>query len=160
MQMALGDALAVALMERRGFTADDFKDRHPGGQLGKMLLKVSDIMHSGDEVPLTSAGENMSQALLEMTTKSLGCIAIVDEEGTLEGVITDGDLRRHMADDLTQKNAGDVMTINTTTIRPGALASEAVQVMNDKNITNLFVALENKVVGIIHIHDCLRAGVV
>jgi arabinose-5-phosphate isomerase len=160
MQMALGDALAVALMERRGFTADDFKDRHPGGQLGKMLLKVSDIMHSGHHLPLTSATENMSHALLEMTSKSLGCIAIVDDAGMLEGVITDGDLRRHMSDDLTRKNAGDVMTKNPTSIRPGALASEAVQVMNDKNITNLFVTLENQVVGIIHIHDCLRAGVV
>ena len=102
----------------------------------------------------------MSHALLEMTSKSLGCIAIVDDGGMLEGVITDGDLRRHMSDDLTQKNAGDVMTKNPTTIRPGALASEAVQVMNEKNITNLFVTLENHVVGIIHIHDCLRAGVV
>lgn len=160
MQMALGDALAVALMERQGFTADDFADIHPGGQLGKMLLKVADIMHDGRELPLTNANENMSHALLEMTAKSLGCIAIVDDDSQLEGVITDGDLRRHMSDDLTKMNAGDVMTKDPTTIRPSALASEAVQIMNDKNITNLFVTLDGKVVGVIHIHDCLRAGVV
>jgi arabinose-5-phosphate isomerase len=160
MMMALGDALAVALMERKGFTADDFKLRHPGGQLGKLLLKVSDIMHSGASLPLAEADETMANALVEMTQKSLGVIGVVDGDDRLLGIITDGDLRRHMSNDLMARRAGEVMTENPKTIRSSALASEAVQVMNEMQITSLFVVDEGRVAGVLHIHDCLRAGVV
>ena len=159
MAMALGDTLAVVLMERLGFTAEDFKLRHPGGQLGKRLLKVSDIMHHGEAVPKTTGEMLMSEVLPEMTSKSFGCIGIVDGRDNILGVITDGDLRRRMEDDILTLRADQVMTAGPKTIRPTALASEAVQVMNDAAITNLFVAENNKIVGVIHIHDCLRAGV-
>ena len=159
MAMALGDTLAVVLMERLGFTADDFKQRHPGGQLGKRLLKVSDIMHHDAAVPKTTGEVLMSEVLPEMTSKSFGCIAIVDDGDHILGVITDGDLRRRMADNILTLRADQVMTAGAKTIRPTALASEAVQVMNDGAITNLFVAENNIIAGVIHIHDCLRAGV-
>ncbi len=159
MAMALGDTLAVVLMERLGFTADDFKLRHPGGQLGKRLLKVSDIMHSGAAIPKTTGEILMSEVLPEMTSKSFGCIAIVDDQDHILGVITDGDLRRRMKDNILNLRADQVMTARPKTIRPTALASEAVQVMNNVAITNLFVAEDNKIAGVIHIHDCLRAGV-
>ena len=159
MAMALGDTLAVVLMERLGFTADDFKLRHPGGQLGKRLLKVSDIMHRGAAIPKTTGEILMSEVLPEMTSKSFGCIAIVDDQDHILGVITDGDLRRRMKDNILTLRADQVMTARPKTIRPTALASEAVQVMNNVSITNLFVAEDNKIAGVIHIHDCLRAGV-
>ena len=159
MMMALGDAIAVALLERRGFSPDDFHVLHPGGKLGQILLKVSDIMHSGDELPLVDDAATMADALLMMTAKSFGCVGIVDGNGLLKGVITDGDLRRHMSSDLIGRMAVDVMTVGGKTIRPGALASEAVRFMAGK-ITNLFVVDNGRPVGILHIHDCLRAGVV
>lgn len=159
MTLALGDAIAMALMDRLGFTADDFKIRHPGGQLGKRLLKVSDIMHSGAALPLASGELLMSDIIVQMTAKSFGCIAIVEPDNNLRGIITDGDLRRHMSEDILSRRAEEVMTEGPKTIRPSALASEAVQVMNEVKITNLFVLEERQVVGIIHIHDCLRAGV-
>ncbi len=157
--MALGDALAVALLERKGFSAADFKVLHPGGQLGQKLLRVADIMHKSDELPLVGKGLAMSDALLEMTAKSLGCLGIVDSEGVLLGIVTDGDLRRHMHPDLLSKTVGEVMTVNPTTLRPDAFATEAVAVMNDKKITNIFVVEDKKPVGVLHIHDCLRAGI-
>jgi arabinose-5-phosphate isomerase len=160
MMMALGDALAVVLMERIGFSADHFRNLHPGGRLGKRLLKVSDIMHSGDGLPLARPDQTMAEVLPEMTAKSLGCVGIVDEKGKLAGVITDGDLRRHMGDDLLRQRVADIMTRNPRTIRPSQLASEAVSIMNDRKITNLFVTDKGRAVGLIHIHDCLRAGVV
>lgn len=160
MMMALGDAIAVALMERRGFTADDFKLRHPGGKLGKLLLKVSDIMHTGNDMPLAAPDDTMAGALVVMTQKSLGVIGVVDGGGRLQGIVTDGDLRRHMSDDLMAKRTKDVMTANPKTIRSAALASEAVQVMNEMQITNLFVVDDGRVAGVLHIHDCLRASVV
>jgi arabinose-5-phosphate isomerase len=159
MMMALGDALAVVLMERVGFTADDFKLRHPGGQLGKRLLKVSDIMHAGAALPVARPDQLMSEILPEMTAKSLGCIGILNADGSLAGIVTDGDLRRHMGDDLLRRKVGDIMTVAPRTIRPTALASEAVSVMNELKITALFVADKGRAVGVIHIHDCLRAGV-
>jgi arabinose-5-phosphate isomerase len=160
MMMALGDTLAVVLMERVGFSADDFRQRHPGGRIGKTLLKVSDIMHSGDALPLADPDQLLGDVLPEMTRKSLGCVGIVDGQGKLAGIVTDGDLRRHMKDhDLLRRRVGEVMTASPKTIRPSALASEAVAVMNERNITNLFVTERGKVVGILHIHDCLRAGV-
>lgn len=159
MMIALGDSLAVALMERKGFTADDFKLRHPGGQLARRLLKVSDIMHRGAELPLVSGATPMSQAIVEMTAKSFGCIAVVDDQNRIEGIITDGDLRRHMTSDLLNNRAAQVMTRSPRTIEPGALASQAVQIMNELSITNLFVTEDGRVVGVLHIHDCLRRGV-
>jgi arabinose-5-phosphate isomerase len=160
MMMALGDTLAVVLMERVGFTMDDYKQRHPGGQLGKRLLKVSDLMHAGDSMPVARPDQSMGEVLPEMTAKSLGCVGIVDRDGKLSGIVTDGDLRRHMGDDLLRRKVGDIMTKNPRTIRPTALASEAVSVMNEMKITALFVAEKGRAVGLIHIHDCLRAGVV
>jgi len=160
MMMALGDAIAVALMERKGFTADDFKLRHPGGKLGKLLLKVSDIMHKGDDLPLAGPDESMANVLVTMTQKSLGVIGVVDASRRLLGIVTDGDLRRHMADNFLRLSAADVMTAGPKTIRSNALASEAVQVMNEMQITSLFVVDDGLVSGVLHIHDCLRAGVV
>jgi len=160
MMMALGDALSVALLERKGFSRDDFHVLHPGGKLGRRLLKVADLMHEGDELPLVDADMPMADALIVMTAKSFGCIGIVDDAGMLLGVVTDGDLRRKMSPDLLSRRAGDVMTGNPKTIRPEALASEAVLMMNARAITNLFVVRDGAPVGILHIHDCLRAGVV
>lgn len=160
LMLALGDALAVVLMDRHQFSADDFKLRHPGGQLGKRLLKVSDIMHQGAELPTADGGDLMADVIVEMTSKSLGCICLLDADGNMEGVITDGDLRRHMGNDLMDRPAREIMGVNPKTIRPASLASEAVQIMNDSAITNLFVMEDGKVVGVLHIHDCLRAGVV
>lgn len=160
--MALGDALAVALLERRGFSADDFRVLHPGGRLGRRLLRVADIMHGGDAVPLIGTMARMSEALLVMTAKSFGCIGIVDDVGRLSGIITDGDLRRNMSPDLLDRRTGDIMTAEPRTVAPQALASEAVHMMNNRPrgpITSLFVVEGGRPVGIIHIHDCLRAGV-
>jgi arabinose-5-phosphate isomerase len=162
MTMALGDALAVALLERRGFSAEDFRVLHPGGRLGKRLLKVADIMHAGDAVPLIGAGATMAEALLVMTAKSFGCVGIVDGSGRLMGIITDGDLRRHMSPDLIDRLTGDVMTADPRTVGPNTLASEAVHTMNNRPrgpITSLFVVEGGRPIGIVHIHDCLRAGV-
>ena len=157
--LALGDALAVTLLERRGFSADDFQTLHPGGQLGRKLLKVSDIMHSGDQIPLIDDTALMAEAILVISSKSLGCVGITTADGGLEGIITDGDLRRHMGDGMLGQKAADVMTRGAKTIRPEALASEAVRVMNAGAITSLFVVVDDRPVGIVHIHDCLRAGV-
>lgn len=159
MTLALGDAIAVALMERRGFTADDFQLRHPGGKLGRQLLKVSDIMHGGNELPLVSPKTTMDKALIEISAKRFGCVGVVDAKSKLLGVVTDGDLRRNMSPKLLSKTAGEVMTASPVTIRPQALADEALGVMNARSITTLFVVDKGKTVGILHIHDCLRSGV-
>jgi arabinose-5-phosphate isomerase len=159
MMMALGDAIAVALLERRGFSAADFKVFHPGGSLGRQLLRVVDVMHRDGAVPLAAEDTPMGEALLVMTAKSFGCVGITDSEGRLVGVVTDGDLRRHMAPGLLAERAGAVMTLAPKTIRPGALAVEALGVMNDRAITSLFVTEDGRPIGIVHIHDCLRAGV-
>jgi len=158
--LALGDALAVALLDRKGFSAADFRDLHPGGKLGSLLLKVSDIMHQGDSVPLVPMGTAMSDALIEMSAKRLGCVGVVDPEGALSGIVTDGDLRRHMDQALLEQTVEQVMTGSPLTISPGMLASEAVQLMNSKEITTLFAIEDGRPVGIIHLHDCLKAGVV
>ncbi|MCH8213948.1 MAG: KpsF/GutQ family sugar-phosphate isomerase [Proteobacteria bacterium] len=157
--LALGDAIAVALLERKGFSPDRFHALHPGGRLGKMLLKVADLMHRGEEVPLVGGDTAMADALLVMTNKRFGCVAIVDGDGILQGVITDGDLRRHMSPGLLDLRAAEVMTRAPRTIGADALASEAVGLMNSNTITNLFVVEDGRPVGILHIHDCLRAGV-
>ncbi len=159
LMLALGDALAVCLLERKGFTAQDFHKYHPGGKLGQRLLKVADLMHTGDQLPLIHANTPMSDALIEMTQKSFGVVGVTDEAGFLSGVITDGDLRRHMSADLVNQIAADVMTEGCISVQPSQIASEALAVMNERKITSLFCVEDNKPVGIVHIHDCLRAGV-
>jgi arabinose-5-phosphate isomerase len=158
--LALGDALAVALLERRGFTSADFQVLHPGGKLGKRLQRVSDLMHKGAEIPLCKPATPMSEALLEMTAKRLGCVCVVDDAGKPLGIVTDGDLRRHMSNDLPRRAAREIMTGNPRSIRPQALAAEALALMNEGSpITSLLVIEDGKLAGILHLHDCLRAGV-
>ena len=157
--MALGDALAVAMLERKGFSPDDFHALHPGGKLGRLLLKVSDIMHEGDELPLVAGDTPMANAILVISAKSFGCVGVVAGDGRLEGIITDGDLRRHMSAGFLDKRTDEVMSPGAKSIRPDALASEALRLMNERAITNLFVVSDDRPVGIVHIHDCLRAGV-
>lgn len=159
MMLAYGDALAMALLEKRGFTKDDFRVFHPGGKLGKGLLRVKDLMHSGDALPVAHPDESMKQVLVTISKKSFGCAAVINDKGGLAGIITDGDLRRHMEEGILDKTAAAVMTKNPKTIGAEALAVEAVSVMNEKSITSLFVMDGQKPVGLIHIHDCLRAGV-
>jgi len=159
LQIALGDALAVALLERAGFTAQDFRVFHPGGKLGAMLRTVGDLMHGTDELPLIEAGAPMHEALLVMSEKRFGSVAVVDDAGALIGMITDGDLRRHM-DGLLDHNAGEVMTRNPRTVEPTTLAAEALKLMNEASITVLFVVQAGRPVGILHVHDLLRAGVI
>ncbi|ROU03050.1 KpsF/GutQ family sugar-phosphate isomerase [Histidinibacterium lentulum] len=162
MTLALGDALAVALMEHRRFTPEMFRTFHPGGKLGARLSKVRDLMHAGEALPLAALRTPMSDALLTISQKGFGVLGVLDDDHRLAGVVTDGDLRRHM-DGLLERTAGDVMTRAPRTIGPDALAEEAVAVMNEKQITCLFVvdpAGSDRVTGLLHIHDCLRAGIV
>ena len=159
MALALGDALAVALLERRGFSADDFQVLHPGGKLGRRLMRVADIMHTGDAMPLVRPDDPMADVLIVMTTCRLGCAGVADHAGALVGIITDGDLRRHMGTDLVARNAAAVMTPKPLTIRPEALAAEALGLMNAREITGLFAVRDGHPVGFIHLHDCLREGV-
>lgn len=159
MTLALGDALAVALLERRGFSSDDFQVLHPGGRLGKHLVRVRELMHEGDALPLVDQEMAMAEVLIIMTAKGFGCVGVTDDDGALAGVITDGDLRRNMAPDLLGRTAGAVMTAGPKTIRGEALAAEALGHMNANAITSLFVVAEGKPVGIVRMHDCLRAGV-
>jgi arabinose-5-phosphate isomerase len=159
MQAALGDALAVALLERRGFTALKFAELHPGGRLGAKLKFVSQLMHTGDAIPLVVLGTRMADAVLEMSSKGFGCAGIVDGKGHIVGIITDGDLRRHMRPDLLDARVDDVMTRSPKTVRPDQLASEALELLNSSKITALIVAEAGKPVGIVNVHDLLRAGV-
>jgi arabinose-5-phosphate isomerase len=159
-QLALGDALAIALLEAKGFTAHDFKVFHPGGSLGAQLKFVSDVMHKADRLPLVPATMPMSDAILTMSQRAFGCLGVVDDKGRLIGIITDGDLRRHMANDLMTRLTGDIMTRKPKTIRPGVMASAALEMLNAARITTLFVVDRNKPVGIVHVHDLLRMGVV
>ena len=159
MQLALGDALAIALLESRGFTAIDFGVFHPGGKLGAALKFIRDVMHPGAAVPLIAHGTLMSEAIVEMSAKGFGCVAVIDAAGKLTGVITDGDLRRHMRGDLLQARVDEIMTVSPKTVRPDQLASEALQLLNASKITALFVVDAQRPVGIVHFHDLLRAGV-
>ena len=160
MMLALGDAIAIALLERRGFSASDFQVFHPGGQLGRHLVRVADIMHGAEEVPLTQEDVPMAEAILLITAKRFGCVGVLDRKGRLVGIITDGDLRRHMSPDILKLSAAEVMTPAPKTIRPEALAAEALGVMNRGSISSLFVVAGGRPQGIVHIHDCLRAGIV
>jgi arabinose-5-phosphate isomerase len=159
MQVVLGDCLAIALLESKGFTARDFKTFHPGGQLGAALKFVADIMHKGEEMPLVGEDTVMSEALVTMTEKSFGCLGIVASDGALAGIITDGDLRRHMGSDLITQTTGAIMTRNPKTVAPDMLASAALELINSSNITALFVVEDGRPVGIVHVHDLLRLGV-
>ena len=160
MMLALGDAIAVALLERKDFSTEDFQALHPGGQLGRQLLRVADIMHEGAAVPLVQRGATMADTILIITAKSFGCAGVTDEAGRLIGIITDGDLRRHMGAGLLSERVEIVMTPTPKTIRPQALAAEALGQMNAQAITSLFVVDDAwRPLGILHIHDCLRAGV-
>jgi arabinose-5-phosphate isomerase len=159
LQMALGDALAVALLEQRGFTPTDFRVFHPGGKLGAALLTVAELMHHADELPLVNPSAPMTQTLLVITEKRFGCAGVIDDAGALQGMITDGDLRRHMTD-LMDRRAEEVMTRHPLTVSPSTLAGEALKIMNDRRITVLFVLDAGVPVGILHVHDLLRAGVI
>ena len=159
MTLALGDALAVALLERLSFSSSKFQELHPGGSLGRRLITVNDIMHVDDHVPLVDLTAPVSEAILVMTAKAFGCVGVVDENGSLVGIVTDGDLRRHMAANLLDLGVEDVMTKTPKAIRPNALAAEAVWIMNQNSITSLFVAQNWKPLGIVHMHDCLRAEI-
>jgi arabinose-5-phosphate isomerase len=159
-QLAMGDCLAIALLEAKGFTAHDFKVFHPGGSLGAQLKLVADVMHAGDALPLAGADVPMSQAIVTMTQKSFGCLGIVDDKGKLIGIITDGDLRRHMGQDLVHATTGTIMTRKPKTIAPDVLASAALEMLNSSRITALFVVSKGKPVGIVHLHDILRAAIV
>lgn len=156
MTLALGDALAIALMEHRQFTPENFREFHPGGKLGARLAKVRDLMHSGDQVPLIAPETAMGEVLISISQKGFGVAGVV-HNGALIGVITDGDLRRHMQG-LLDMTADQVMTKNPKSILPDVLAEEALSIMNRRKITTLFVAEDSRVLGILHIHDCLRAG--
>jgi arabinose-5-phosphate isomerase len=160
MMLSLGDALAVALMERKGFSADQYRDFHPGGSLGRALIRVSDLMHSGDAIPLARPDTPMRELLLTMASGRLGCVGIVDAAGALAGIVTDGDIRRHAAG-IENRHASEVMTENPKIARPDQLAAEALALMTENKITQLFVLAEGdpSPKGVIHIHDCLRAGI-
>lgn len=160
MTLALGDALAVALMEHRAFTPEHFREFHPGGKLGARLSKVRDLMHTGDALPTVPANAMMGNTLIEISQKGFGVAGVTNSDGSLAGIITDGDLRRKM-DGLLDLTAGDVMSTDPTTIGPDALAEEAVAIMNQRKITCLFVVDPDgygPAVGLLHIHDCLRVG--
>ncbi len=160
MMLVLGDALAMALMTKRGFSANDFRVFHPGGKLGARLQQVGDLMHTAEALPLVSADTLMGDALITMTTHSFGCVGIVDDNKTLQGIVTDGDLRRHMGAALLQQSVASIMTKNPVTTQPTLSAMSALLLMQKHKITGLFVTDEAKrVVGFLHIHDCLRAGV-
>jgi arabinose-5-phosphate isomerase len=159
MQLAIGDCLAIALLEAKGFTAHDFKVFHPGGSLGANLKFVADVMHSGDRLPLVPEGEVMSDALVIMTQKTLGCLGVIDAKGRLVGMITDGDLRRHMGPDLVKARVQDIMTRKPNTLAPDMLASAALERINSLKRTQMFVVERGKPVGVVHVHDLLRAGV-
>jgi arabinose-5-phosphate isomerase len=159
MQLALGDALAIALLESRGFTPVDFRIFHPGGRLGAMLKFVRDLMKTGDAIPLVVTGTPMAEAVAEMSRKGAGCVGIADAQGRLAGIITDGDLRRHIGSDLLALSVEAVMTPSPKTVRPDQLASEALEIINTSKITVLMVIEDGRPVGILHFHDLLRAGV-
>jgi arabinose-5-phosphate isomerase len=161
MMLVLGDALAVAMLEHKGFSGSDFQILHPGGQLGRKLLRVADIMHQGEEIPLVPLGTGMAEAILVITAKSFGCVGVLDAAGRLIGIVTDGDLRRHMSDGLLSSSVDAVMSRNPRTVRPRALVGEALALMNGytPRILCLFVVDDaGRPIGVLNVHDCLRAG--
>lgn len=162
LMMALGDALAVALIEKRGFTAEDFKRFHPGGSLGAALTSAKELMHSGDEMPMVETGTSVPDAVAELSRKGFGCVGIVSSQGALIGIITDGDLRRHLSADLPSKSVDEIMTKSPVTIAADVLAADVLRQMTSgsKKLTQIFVSdADNKPVGFIHMHDLLKIGV-
>lgn len=157
--LVLGDILTAGLIERKGFTKADFNSRHPGGKLGSILQKVSDLMHTGAEMPILEENSDMQRVLLEMTSKRLGCVGFINSNGELTGMLTDGDLRRCLSPQILQEKAINLMTKNPKTISKDVMASEAMKIMHDKKITNIFVLENQKPIGVIHIHDLLNNGV-
>lgn len=157
--LVLGDILTAGLIERKGFTKSDFNQRHPGGKLGSILQRVSDLMHTDLEMPILEENSNMQQVLLEMTSKRLGCVGFVNTDGIFTGMLTDGDLRRCLSAEILTKKAIDLMTKNPKTISKNTMAAEAMKIMHDKKITNIFVIEDKKPIGVIHIHDLLNNGV-
>ncbi len=159
MMMALGDALAVAIHRKKGFTHEDFRIFHPGGKIGASMLKVKDLMHIGKAMPVVDYDDLMDKAILEMTSKGFGCTIVVDKDMKIHGIITDGDLRRHMNPNFVMENVKNIMTPNPIEISSEILVVEALAIMSKKNVTSLIVATEGRLEGILHIHDLLRAGV-
>lgn len=159
MTLVMGDALAIALLRLKGFTRDNFRVFHPGGKLGSVLRRVQDIMHTAEHMPILSIGTPMSQVLIDMSAGGFGCSGVVDGDGRLVGIVTDGDLRRHMSNGILDLSVEQVMTAEPKTIDADALAAEALQIMNDCKITGLFILRDRCPIGFVHLHDCLRAGV-
>ncbi len=159
MQLAIGDALAVALLEARGFTASEYRDFHPGGKLGAKLTRVGDIMHTGERIPLVRSGASMRDAIVQISQKGFGCVGVIARDGRLDGIITDGDLRRHIDADLLSMKADEVMTRTPKTIEADALAAAALTIVNEQAITALMIVESDRPVGIVHLHDLLRLGV-
>lgn len=157
--LVLGDILTAGLIERKGFTKSDFNQRHPGGKLGSILQRVSDLMHTDLEMPILEENSNMQQVLLEMTSKRLGCVGFVNKDGIFTGMLTDGDLRRCLSAEILTKKAIDLMTKNPKTISKDTMVAEVMKIMHDKKITNIFVIEDKKPIGVIHIHDLLNNGV-
>ncbi len=157
--LVLGDALAMALLEKKHFSEEQFKLRHPGGKLGQNLIKVADLMHQSDAVPLVNVNVSLQNAVDEISKKKKGCVGIIDDEFNIIGIITDGDIRRHLANDFYSYKITDIMSSNPVVIPPEMLAVEATAIMNQMQITNMFVCNARHPVGILHIHDCLKAGI-
>ena len=157
--LVLGDVLTTAMIERSGFTKEDFNARHPGGKLGSILQRVSDLMHTGDEMPILEEHSDMQHVLLEMTSKRLGCVGFINQNGELTGMLTDGDLRRCLSPKILEEKAVNIMTKNPKTLNKDVMASEVIKIMHEKKITNMFVLENNKPIGVIHIHDLLNNGV-
>lgn len=158
MQLVVGDALAIALLEARGFTTDHFRTFHPGGKLGASLIKVSEIMHAGDRLPVVQSGSGMREAVQQISLKGFGCVAVVSAAGDLEGIVTDGDLRRHMDADLLSRTVDEVMTRDPRTATADTLVGTALQMVNASSITSLMVVEDKRLVGLVHLHDLLRIG--
>lgn len=160
MSLAIGDALAVALLRSKGFTASDFRNFHPGGKLGAALRKVGHFMHGPEVLPLCQHDTPIEKAVQQVSAGGFGCVGVVAPDGELLGIITDGDLRRHFNDSLENKVAADIMTANPKTVTPETLAADALAILSQKRITALFVNRDGKPVGLLHIHDCLSIGVI
>ncbi|TJW44814.1 MAG: KpsF/GutQ family sugar-phosphate isomerase [Mesorhizobium sp.] len=158
LQLVIGDALAIALLEARGFTPDHFRTFHPGGQLGANLTQIRDIMHVGDRLPLVPSGTGMREAILELSRKGFGCVAITAADGTLIGIITDGDIRRHIGSNLLAMSVDQVMTKEPKTAGPDTLVATALQTINSSTISSLMVVEGRRPVGLVHLHDLLRIG--
>ncbi len=160
LQLAIGDALAIALLEARGFTPSDFKTFHPGGSLGASLIHIRDIMHRGERIPLVKAGTAMPAAMKVLAQKSFGCVVVVDESGELAGIVTDGDISRNLHRNLAELAVDDIMTRKPKTVDQNILATAALNTINENHIGALIVVEENRPVGLVHFHDLLRIGAV